>query len=183
MGKDVGKEAEKGGRSRMRMGFEGQAGRNRQVLPETKGLFNPSMLLLLMSLGVCDSGVQESDVWSEVGADRGRGARWLHFHFAPSQQHTRHPRPGKAQNAESFNKESRLEGLGVQKTGKREKMQNLSHNMFAFLVTPRNVPAQSTASKTGQCYDTATRASLFGWSRRRPQQTGGWAAGRCRPTF
>ena len=67
VGKDVGKEAEKGGRSRMKMGFEGQAGRNRQVLPETKGLFNPSMLLLLMSLGVCDSGVQESDVGVKLG--------------------------------------------------------------------------------------------------------------------
>ena len=67
VGKDVGKEAEKGGRSRMRMGFEGQAGRTRQVLPEIKGLFNSSMLLLLMSLGVCNSGVQESDVGVKLG--------------------------------------------------------------------------------------------------------------------
>ena len=118
VGKDVGKEAEKGGRSRMRMGFEGQAGRTRQVLPEIKGLFNSSMLLLLMSLGVCNSGVQESDVgvklgWIGVG---GRDSFTSISHQANNTQDSHSPGKHKTQRAST-----KIQDLEVWEYRKRER--------------------------------------------------------------
>ncbi len=118
VGKDVGKEAEKGGRSRMRMGFEGQAGRNRQVLPETKGLFNPGMLLLLMSLGVCSSGVQESDVGVKLGriGVGGPGSFTSISHQANNTQDSHGPGKHKTQRAST-----KIQDLEVWEYRKRER--------------------------------------------------------------